>query len=48
MSKNILEAALTANTEEIKSEKSPKAKRILMGVDAHLGGINRLARWITE
>src|SRR6266478_5601758 len=38
MSKNILEAALTASTEEIKSEKSTKAKRILMGVDVHLRG----------
>jgi hypothetical protein len=38
MSKNIVEAALTASAEEIKSEKSTKAKRILMGVDAHLRG----------
>jgi hypothetical protein len=38
MSKNILEAALTASAEELKNEKSAKAKRILMGVDVHLRG----------
>ena len=38
MNKNIVEAAPTASTEELKSEKSAKAKRILMGVDVHLRG----------
>jgi transposase len=38
MSKNIVEAALTASAEELKNEKSAKAKRILMGVDVHLRG----------
>ena len=38
MSKNIVEAAPTAGAEELKSEKSAKAKRILMGVDVHLRG----------
>ena len=38
MNRNLVEAALTARTEELKSEKSAKAKRILMGVDVHLRG----------
>jgi transposase len=38
MNKNIVEAVPTASTEELKSEKSAKAKRILMGVDVHLRG----------
>jgi transposase len=38
MNKNIVEAALTASAEELKNEKSAKAKRILIGVDVHLRG----------
>lgn len=38
MNNNIVEAAPTARTEELKNEKTAKAKRILMGVDAHLRG----------
>src|ERR1700761_4385464 len=36
MDKNIVEAAPTASAEELKNEKSAKAKRILIGVDVHL------------
>src|SRR6202790_1625609 len=38
MNKNIVEAALTASAEELKNEKSAKAKRILLGADVHLRG----------
>jgi hypothetical protein len=31
-----LKAALAANTEELKSDKAPRAQRIVLGVDAHL------------
>ena len=38
MNKNTLEAALTAGAKELKNQKAAKAKRIVMGSDAHLRG----------
>lgn len=36
MNTNTLETALSVNAEELKTEKRPKAKRIVVGVDVHL------------
>jgi hypothetical protein len=38
MKTNTTKAAATANSIEIKNEKSAKAKRILVGADVHLRG----------
>src|SRR5260370_898324 len=38
MNKHTLEAALTAGAKELKNQKAAKAKRIVMGTDAHLRG----------
>jgi len=45
MNKHTLEAALTAGAKELKNQKAAKAKRIVMGTDAHLRGY-RAARKI--
>jgi hypothetical protein len=38
MNNYTLEAALTAGAKELKNQKAAKAKRIVMGTDAHLRG----------
>jgi hypothetical protein len=38
MNKHTLEAALTAGAKEQKNQKAAKAKRIVIGSDAHLKG----------
>jgi hypothetical protein len=38
MKTNTMKAAATANSIELKNEKSAKAKRILVGADVHLRG----------
>jgi hypothetical protein len=44
MNKYTLEAARNAGAQEIKNQKAAKAKRIVMGTDAHLRGLSSCAQ----